>query len=216
MKKILLVLAVLATTFGAAEAQSKKKSKKSTVSSESRLNADIAKIKAEKRQQMEAQRMDRMSIDSAMRVEDSLLEAFKDSSRMAWKQQKLYEVDSLNQEQWTNQSKERDEWYAINRSQDAINKSAKLNDMQGRRIKAINQEYISMAKAVKDNMDLSPEDRKMQLTTINDERREKIKEIIGEKKEKNLEKARMEYTKKNPGADMYHWMDEVAVSNQKK
>jgi hypothetical protein len=217
MKKILLTCAVFAMTIFATEAQTKKTTKKKkAVSSESRLNSDIAKIKSEKRKAMEEQRMERLYNDSVRIEEEKLDEMTKDSLRMAWKEQKLKEVDSTNNATWKQTIEEKESWYATERSQTAINKAAKINDNQGRLIKQINMTYNQKSKAVRDNMDLTDEDKRAQLMALNTERREKIKAIIGSKKEEKLEKARKEYSAKNKEDINSQWMNEYEVAKKSK
>ncbi|RYZ27450.1 MAG: hypothetical protein EOO10_12660 [Chitinophagaceae bacterium] len=105
MKKIFLTCSVALLTIFATEAQTKKssKKKKSTVSTEAKLNADIAKIKAEKKAAMELQRLDRMMIDSTRRADEVREEFVKDSMRLVWKETRLKEVDSINQMTWKQQ-----------------------------------------------------------------------------------------------------------------
>lgn len=219
MKKILLTCAVLAMTVFATEAQTKKttrKNSKKPVSSESRLNSDIAKIKSEKRKAMEEQRMDRLYNDSVRVNDEKLEETAKDSLRMVWKDQKLKEVDSTNQVTWKQTIEEKESWYATERSQNAINKAAKINDNQGRLIKEVNMSYNQKSKALRDNMEMADEDRRTQLIMLNTERREKIKSIIGAKRETKLEKSRKEYTTKNKEDINSQWMNEYEVATKSK
>ena len=219
MKKILLTCAVLAMTVFATEAQTKKttrKNSKKPVSSESRLNSDIAKIKSEKRKAMEEQRMDRLYNDSVRVNDEKLEETAKDSLRMVWKDQKLKEVDSTNQVTWKQTIEEKESWYATERSQNAINKAAKINDNQGRLIKEVNMSYNQKSKALRDNMEMADEDRRTQLIMLNTERREKIKSIIGAKREMKLEKSRKEYTTKNKEDINSQWMNEYEVATKPK
>lgn len=212
MKKILLTLMVIATTFAAAEAQTKKTSKKKApkVSAEAKLKSDIAKIKESKHLKTDSMRMAQLQSDS-IRIEDErLVEETKAVERAAWKEQKLREVDSTNKAKWANESAAKDEWYAIDRSQEAMNKAAKLNDMQGRQVKEINQSYISKAKAIKADMNIEAAERSTQLASLNTERREKIKAVVGTSKEKALEKQRLKMVETNVDAAAFKWVDEAA------
>lgn len=218
MKKILLSMVVVAMTFFAAEAQqTKSKSKKKTVSAESKSKAAYAKIEKERQQKFEDQRMERLMDDSINREQERLEEYAKDSTRIAWKQMKMYEADSLHNDKWKNQSIEKDKWYATDRSQNAINKKAGLNDNQGRQIKAVNMIYNDRAKLVRENISLSDEQKTTQLVTLNEERRAKIKTIIGSSKEKKLEKERKEYSLKTQDDIEAKWINDVAdVKKEKK
>lgn len=216
MKKILLTCAVAAMTFFATEAQTKKstsKKSKKPVNSEARLNADIAKIKAEKSKAMEEQRVERLMIDSTRREDERLAELQKDSLRMAWKQQKINEVDSLNAVKWKKQISDKDADYAAERTQAELAKAAKLSTNQGRQVKAINMSYNDKAQLVMLDSTLSPEVRRQQLTALNTERRDKIKEVVGKGKEKKLEKERIKYMAKNNDDTLSAWLNEVAVND---
>ncbi len=217
MKKILLTCAVAAMTFFASEAQTKKSSSKKSSkkpSSEARLNADIAKIKAEKSAAMEEQRVERLMIDSTRREDERLAELQKDSMRMAWKQQKMNEVDSLNSVKWKKQISDKDNDYAAERTQAQLAKAAKLSTNQGRQVKAINMSYNDKAQLVILDSTLSQESRTAQLTALNMERRAKLKEVVGKNKEKNLEKERIKYSAKNSDDKLSAWLNEVAVNNK--
>lgn len=211
MKRILLTLAVIATTFSAVEAQSKKTSKKKApkVSAETKLNNDIARIKEEKKLKNDSLRIYQLQSDSIRLEDERMAEETKAAERAAWKEQKMREVDSTNQAKWASQTAEKDEWYATNRSQDAMFKAAKLNDMQGRQVKAINQTYLEKAKAIKADTMIADADKTAQLTSLNTERREKIKAVIGNDKEKSLEKQRMKMTQTDVDAAAFKWVDET-------
>lgn len=217
MKKILMTLAVITTTFFAAEAQTKKssRSKKSTPSADARLKSDIAKIKTNKQMLYDSLRTQNMLEDSTRMAEDSIMEMQKDSMRIAWKEQKLKEVDSLNKATWKNAAEEKDAWYTFNRNQDAINKKAKLNDMLGRQVKSINQTYSEKADAIRNNMELTSADRVQQYTALNIERREKIHDLIGKKREEKLEKIRKDFSMNNPDSQV-KWMDDVTPLEKNK
>lgn len=218
MKKIFLTCAVAALTIFATEAQTKKsskKSKKAVVSTEAKLNADIAKIKTEKRLAIEQQRVDRMAIDSARKADEMAAELSKDSARIAWKDQKLKEVDSTNQVNWKQTMADKDQWYATERSQKEINKAAKLSDNQGRQVKAINATYNAQAKAIKENIDLTEEQKSQQFAALNVERRAKIKAIVGKGKESKLEKERKKYMATHTDDKESAWLNQVAVLGNK-
>ncbi len=218
MKKIFLTCAVAALTIFATEAQTKKskKSKKAVVSTEAKLNADIAKIKTEKRVAMEQQRLDRMMIDSTRRADEAMTEMSKDSARIAWKEQKLREVDSTNQANWKDQMADKDQWYATERSQKEINKAAKLSDNQGRQVKAINVSFNAQAKAIKENMELTQEQQMQQLAALNVERRAQIRAAIGKGDESKLEKERKKYMTTHTDDKDSAWLNEIAVVGNKQ
>lgn len=218
MKKIFLTCAVLAMTIFATEAQSKKSSSKkktkTTVSAESKLKTDIAKSQAEKKLVIEEQRVERLKTDSVRKEEERLVEEKKAMDRIVWKEQKLKEVDSLNQVKWKQQVEEKDQEYATERSQRELSKAAKLNDNQGQQVKLINQTYNNKAKAIREDLSISDEQKKAQLTVLNAERRAKIKAAVGSNKEKNLEKERVKYSTKNNDDKNSAWINEVVVNKK--
>ena len=218
MKKIFLTCAVAAMTIFATEAQTKKstskKKAKTTMSSEAKLNADIAKIQEEKRLAFEEQRLARLSTDSARREDERLAEMQKDSLRIAWKEQKLKEVDSMNQADWKRKAEDKEQDYITERSQNEINKAAKLSDAQGRQVKSVNLAYNNKARTVMLDSSLTEDARKQQLVSLNEERRTKIKAIVGKGKEKNLEKQRTKYSAKNPDDVQSAWLNQATAGNK--
>lgn len=217
MKKIILTGLVFAMGFFAAEAQTKKKSKKAKpLTAEQKQKAAYAKIDEEKQAKFETQRLERLEADSVRRAEEKMEEFTKDSLRQDWKAKKLSEVDSTNKVNWTNTVSSKDAWYDHERSQNAILKSAGVNDVQGRKVKAINEQYNERAKTVKLDSTLSQDQVTQQLATINEERRAKIKEVVGSNKEKKLEKARKSYTKKNNDDHDAKWINDAAMVKKSK
>ena len=216
MKKIFLTALAFSVAIFAAEAQTKKKkSKKKPVSKEQKLNADISKIKRDKAAKFEEERLERMQEDS-MRIADETREEFvKDSLRQDWKAKKLAEVDSTNNVNWTKTMADKDAWYNHDRSQTVINKRAGLNDIQGRKVKEINEDYNNRAKLVKENIELTDEQKKTQLVALNTERREEIQAVVGKKKTEKLEKERMNYSKKNSDDMDSRWINDAAVAKGK-
>ena len=213
MKKILLTLAVIATTFSAVEAQSKKSPKKKAdpkASAEAKLKADIAKIKEEKRMKNDSLSIVHLQADS-IRIEDErMAEEVKATERAEWKEKKLRETDSSSNAKWAMESAAKDDRYATNRSQDAMNKAAQLNDMQGRQVKAINQTYLAKARAIKDDVTIEGVVKSTQLAALNTQRREEIKAVVGANKDKALEKERVKMVATNNDAVAFKLFDEMA------
>lgn len=213
MKKILLTSLVIAMGFFAAEAQTKKKATKKAKqpTAEQKQKAAIAKMEEERQVKFETMRLERLEADS-MRIADEAKEEFvKDSLRQDWKAKRLAEVDSTNAVNWTKTVSSKDAWYDHERSQNAILKSAGVADAPGRKVKAINEKYNERAKEVKADSTLSQEQITTQLATINEERRAKIKEVVGSNKEKKLEKARKTYTKKNNDDHDAKWINDAVM-----
>jgi hypothetical protein len=211
MKKILFSAVLVAMTFFAADAQTKKtKSKKKPVSTEARAKAEYAKLEKERQQKFEEQRLERLYDDSVSREQERLEEFVKDSTRAAWKETKLKVADSLHNEKWKNQTIEKEKYYASERSQNAINTKAKLSVTQGSQVKAINMSYNDKARVIRDNMELTDDVKTAQLVSLNEERRAKIKAIVGKSKEKKIEKARKEYAMTHTDDVEGKWMNDVA------
>lgn len=212
MKKIILTSLVIAMGFFAAEAQAKKKSKKAKpLTAEQKQKAALTKMEEERQVKFETARLERLEADSIRKADEQMEEFVKDSLRQDWKAKRLAEVDSTNKVNWTNTVASKDAWYDHERSQNAINKSAGLNDVQGRKVKAINEQYNDRAKAVKVDSTLSQDQVSTQLANINAERLAKIKETVGSSKAKKLEKARKSYAAKNTDDHDSKWINDVAV-----
>ncbi len=211
MKKILFSAVLVGMTFFAADAQTKKtKSKKKPVSTEAKAKAEYAKLEKERQGKFEEARLERLYDDSVSREQERLEEFVKDSTRLAWKEAKIKAADSMHNEKWKNESVEKEKFYATERSQNAINRSAGLNDNQGRQVKAINMSYNDKAKAIRDNVELTDEAKTTQLAALNEERRAKIRAIVGKGKEKKVEKERKEYSMKYSDDIEAKWINDVA------
>jgi|GEM_PF-1509212 len=225
MKKIFLSALVLIIGFTAVQAQTKKKkSKLKPLTADQKQQAEVAKITKEKQAKFEEARLARLEEDS-IRKETEIREEFvKDSLRQDWKAKKISELDSTNKSNWTktvgsNWTKtvvDKDAWYNHDRSQNAINKSAGLNDVQGRKVKAINDEFNIRAKDIKADETFTDDVKKTQLTALNTERLTKIKELVGKNKAKDLEKARKNYGKKNTDDIDSKWIEEAGARAKKK
>jgi len=215
MKKIILTSLVVAMGFFAAEAQTKKAKKAKPLTAEQKQKAAMAKLEEERQAKFETMRLERLEADSIRRADETREEFVKDSLRQDWKAKRLAQVDSTNNVNWTKTVADKDAWYDHERSQNAINKSAGLNDIQGRKVKAINEQYNERAKMVKLDSTLTQDQVKTQLASINEERLAKIKETVGSSKAKKLEKARKSYAAKNTDDHDSKWInDAVAVKNK--
>ena len=217
MKKIILTSLVLAMGFFAAEAQTKKKSKKAKpLTAEQKQKATVAKMESDRQAKFETQRLERLEADSTRRADEQMEEFVKDSLRQDWKAKRLAMADSTNTATWAKTAADRDGRYDHERSQNAILKSAGVNDVQGRKIKAINEQYNDRAKMVKTDSTLSQEQVTVQLATINEERLAKIKETVGSSKAKKLEKARKSYAAKNTDDHDSKWINDAAMVKKEK
>jgi hypothetical protein len=212
MKKIILTSLVLAMGFFAAEAQTKKKSKKAKpLTAEQKQKTTLAKMETDRQAKFETQRLERLEADSIRKADEQMEEFVKDSLRQDWKAKKLAEVDSSNQANWAKTVSERDARFDHDRSQNAILKSAGVSDVQGRKVKAINEQYNEKARWVKLDSTLSQDQVATQLASINEERRMKIKEVVGSSKEKKLEKARKSYSMKHTDDHDAKWINDAAM-----
>jgi hypothetical protein len=70
--------------------------------------------------------------------------------------------------------------------------------------------YNDKAKAIRDNVELTDEAKTTQLAALNEERRAKIRAIVGKGKEKKVEKERKEYTMKYSDDIEAKWINDVA------
>lgn len=210
MKKILFSAVLIGMTFFAADAQTKKtKSKKKVVSTEAKSKAAYAKLEKERQAKFEEQRLERMYDDSVSREIERLDEFAKDSTRLAWKEEKLRVADSLHNDKWKSQSVDKEKYYATERSQNAINREAGLNDNLGRQVKAINMSYNDKARVIRDNMEIADDAKTTQLAALNEERRARIRAIVGKSKEKKIEKERKEYSAKYSDDVDAKWINDV-------
>ncbi|RYY50200.1 MAG: hypothetical protein EOO06_04740 [Chitinophagaceae bacterium] len=217
MKKIILTSLVFAMGFFAAEAQTKKKSKKAKpLTAEQKQKSTLAKMESDRQAKFETQRLERLEADSIRKAEEQMEEFTKDSLRQDWKAKRLAVADSTNQATWAKTAMDRDARFDHDRSQNAILKSAGVNDVQGRKVKAINEQYNDRAKSVKMDSTLTQEQISAQLASINDERRAKIKEVIGTSKEKKLEKSRKSYSMKNNDDHDAKWINDAAMVKKNK
>ena len=86
-----------------------------------------------------------------------------------------------------------------------INRAAKLNDYESKQVKYINQTYTEKAKFVLNGSD--PQTKKMELAALNEERRNKIRVVVGKSREKKLEGERKDYFKKNTPDESNAWIN---------
>lgn len=214
MKKISL-LCLIAFSFFAAEAQTKKNKKsKKQPNKESVAKAKFVKVEAQKK-------LMRDSLMIGMKMEDSLRIAAdiqsdlqKDSLSLAYKQTGIKDIDSLNKIRYATIAKSRNDVDIADKTQMDINRAAKLNDYQGKQVKYINQTYTEKAKILISGVD--PQTKKQELVLLNEERRNKIRIIVGKSRERKLENERKDYFKKNTADESNAWIniaESVALNN---
>ena len=204
MKKITL-LCLMAFSLFAAEAQTKKNKK-----SKKQPNKEtVAKAKFNKQQAQK--KLMRDSLILGMKMDDSLRLAFdnmsdlqKDSLSIVYKETGLKNIDSLNKVRYAAIARSRSEIDIADRTQMDINRAAKLNDYQSKQVKYINQTYAEKAKALLNGSE--PQTKKAELAVLNEERRAKIRVIVGKSREKKIESERKDYFKKNAADEANAWI----------
>ena len=214
MKKIFLTCVVALSLF-AAEAQSKKtkKVKNSYAQREARANAAFKKTQQEKQLMWETDRIERLRGDSERIDRERIADEQFTQQRMDWKTNRLKQIDSTNQTTWKGFSVEQENMAKLERERDAINTSAKISFNLGRQVKYINSSYTEKVLAINNNAALTAEQKTLELSTLNNERRTRIRAIVGKSKERKLEKERKEYVQKNTGSfNELAWADMVSVS----
>ncbi|MEJ7611024.1 MAG: hypothetical protein WKF88_07585 [Ferruginibacter sp.] len=208
MKKILL-LSIVAFSFLAADAQTKKSGKKAKKpSKEAIAKAKYTKLENEKKLTRQLM-LDSLMINDSLRLQnDSLADVQKEADRIVYKETGLRAIDSSNKESYKNLIRQRASWERTEKSDADVAKAAKLSDYEAKQVKYINQQYNEKAKLLLQGGDV--QSKKTELMSLNLERRSKIKTIVGKSREKRLEKERKSYISKN-GADADSvWMDQTA------
>lgn len=205
MKKILLLCAAAFTIF-AADAQTKKKSKKAKKpNKEAIAKAKFEKQEADKKLARQVYMDSLRTEDSVRLVNDNLADLQKDSLRKVYREQGLKQIDSTNKESYLAMMNQRNAWDKSARTSAEVSKAAKLSEYEAKQVAYINQEYNAKAKALLAGSDAASQQQ--QLAALNNERREKIKTILGKGKERKLEKERKAYVKKNGADGDSQWVD---------
>ena len=205
MKKISL-LCLLAFSIFAADAQTKKSKKyKKQPSKESVAKAKFNKAEAQKKMMRDSLIIS-MKMDDSMRLAfDSLSDLQKDSLSLVYRETGLKDIDSLNKIRYAAIAKSRSEVDEAEKNQMDINRAAKLNDYQGKQVKYINQTYTEKARVLISGGD--PQAKKQELAMLNEERRSKIRAVVGKSREKKLENERKDYFKKNVADESNSWIN---------
>jgi len=205
MKKISL-LCLLAFSIFAAEAQTKKSKKaKKQPSKESVAKARFMKAEGQKKLMRDSLMMG-LKMDDSLRIAgDSILDLQKDSLSLVYRQHGLRHIDSLNKMRYATIAKSRNEVDIAEKNQMDISRAAKLNDYETTQVKYINQSYTEKAKVL--TMGIDPQTKKQELALLNEERRNKIRTIVGKSREKKLENERKDYFKKNTADATNEWIN---------
>ena len=195
MKKIILLCVVALSMLGA-EAQTKKGKKyKKAPNKETIAKAKFTKAEAQKK-------LMRDSLIIGLRMEDSIRIAGemasdlqKDSMNLVYRENGFKNIDSLKQVRYGLIIQNREEADKTEKTQMDINRAAKLNDYQSKQVKYINQSFSDKAKLLVQGND--PQLKKQELAVLNEERRNKIRVIVGKSRERKLESERKDFIKKN-------------------
>ena len=196
----------MALSMFASEAQTKKSKKsKKHPSKESVANAKFKKVQAEKKLMRDSLMLGMRMEDSLRIAGDSLSDLQKDSLSIVYKETGLKNIDSLNKLKYAAIAKSRSEIDIADKTQMDINRAAKLNEYQSKQVKYINQTYSEKAKILLNGSD--PQAKKMELAALNEERRNKIRIVVGKSREKKLESERKDYFKKNTPDESNAWIN---------
>jgi len=213
MKKISF-LCLFAIIFFAAEAQTKKNKKsKKQPNKETVAKAKFIKAEAQKKFLRDSVMIGMKMEDSLRIAGDNLSDLQKDSLRLIYRQNGLKDIDSLNKIRYATIAKSRSEFDITDKAQMDISRAAKLNDYQAKQVKYINQTYTEKAKILTGGVD--PQTKKQELALLNEERRNKIRSIVGKSRERKLENERKDYFKKNTADESNAWIN-IAESVAKK
>lgn len=212
MKKIIL-LCVVALSVLSVEAQTKKSKKSKKPSKEAIANAKFTKLQAEKKLMRDSLIVNLRMEDSLRLAGDSISDLQKDSVSLVYRQEGLRAIDSLNKLKYADIARTRDEADMMDKTQMDINKAAKLSEYQSKQVKYINQTYTEKANTLIAGVD--PLTKKQELALLNEERRAKIRVVVGKSREKKLESERKDYFKKNTADQTNSWINiaESVASN---
>jgi hypothetical protein len=205
MKKIILLCLVAFSIIGA-EAQTKrgkKHSKKPT--KEAIAKAKFLKVENQKKLMRDSLIIGMKMEDSLRLAGDSIADIQKDSLSLAYRENGLKNIDSLKNVRYGLIIKNRDEADKTDKTMMDISKAAKLTEYQTKQVKYINQTYSDKAKAIVQGED--PKTKQQELAVLNEERRSKIRVIVGKKHERKLEDERKELIKKNGADEANAWID---------
>lgn len=204
MKRIIL-LCVVALSVLSVEAQTKKSKKSKKPSKEAIANAKFTKLQAEKKLMRDSLMVNMKMEDSLRLAGDSISDLQKDSMSLVYRQEGLKNIDSLNKLKYAAISRTRDESDMTDKTQMDINNAAKLSEYQSKQVKFINQTYTEKANAIIAGVD--PLTKKQDLAVLNEERRAKIRVVVGKSREKKLESERKDYFKKNTADQTNSWIN---------
>ena len=195
MKKIFLFCVVALSMLGA-EAQTKKgKKSKKVPNKETIAKAKFTKVEAQKKLMRDSLIIGLRMEDSIRIAGDMVSDLQKDSMNLVYRENGFKNIDSLKQVRYGLIIQNREEADKTDKTQIDINRAAKLNDYQSKQVKYINQSFSEKAKMIVQGND--PQSKKQELAVLNEERRNKIRVIVGKSRERKLESERKDFIKKN-------------------
>ena len=195
MKKIFLFCVVALSMLGA-EAQTKKgKKSKKVPNKETIAKAKFTKAEAQKKLMRDSLIIGLRMEDSIRIAGDMVSDLQKDSMNLVYRENGFKNIDSLKQVRYGLIIQNREEADKTDKTQMDINRAAKLNDYQSKQVKYINQSFSEKAKMIVQGND--PQSKKQELAVLNEERRNKIRVILGKSRERKLESERKDFIKKN-------------------
>lgn len=205
MKKIIL-LCVVAFSMIAVEAQTKKDKKSRKASNkETVAKARFKMVEAQKKLMRDSLIIGLRMEDSLRLAGDNIADFQKDSMSLAYRENGFKNIDSLKNVRYGLIIKNRDDGDKMDKTQMDINRAAKLTEYQSKQVKYINQTYSEKAKAIVQGND--PQLKKQELAVLNEERRTKIRTIVGKSRERKLESERKNFIKKNGADEATAWID---------
>lgn len=151
--------------------------------------------------------------DSTRLAMDSIGDFQKDSARIAYRDSGYKAIDSIDAATYASISKDRNQWYKTEKFHSDIASATKLDAYKTNQVKLINKLYSEKARIATKDSDL--QSKATELATLNDERRIKIKAVVGKHKEKVIEKKRKSFIKKFGVDEDMVWID-IAESVAKK
>ena len=195
MKKIFLFCVVALSMLGA-EAQTKKgKKSKKVPNKETIAKAKFTKVEAQKKLMRDSLIIGLRMEDSIRIAGDMVSDLQKDSMNLVYRENGFKNIDSIKQVRYGLIIQNREEADKTDKTQMDINRAAKLNDYQSKQVKYINQSFSEKAKMIVQGND--PQSKKQELAVLNEERRNKIRVILGKSRERKLESERKDFIKKN-------------------
>ena len=204
MKKIFLFCVVALSMLGA-EAQTKKgKKSKKVPSKETIAKAKFTKVEAQKKLMRDSLIIGLRMEDSIRIAGDMVSDLQKDSMNLVYRENGFKNIDSLKQVRYGLIIQNREEADKTDKTQMDINRAAKLNDYQSKQVKYINQSFSEKAKMIVQGND--PQSKKQELAVLNEERRNKIRVIVGKSRERKLESERKDFIKKNGTDETNVWI----------